>query len=222
MLQPRPNQTPRRVDNPSVWSVLVVSDRKAKKLDIPKPDGITFSEFRCILDAHTQRSRFALAGQAWPEKNDAELLRKLASFRSPRWELETDPLLWLSRVRWNIWQAALSSADLQPPEKSNRESTLPAWPAPASNSYSALVAWAYRHRPSNSRLDAVCSFLFDGVSGRPEPAVQDNATGHWLLWIGQARGWSRLDTVQRCLATGVYQFRRPDLSTRSLDEADDV
>lgn len=224
MLSSKPNAASRWVDHVRLWPVLILPHKKAISVDLEKPSGVPIRAFQCILDAHTRRSRFALAGQAWPEKNDANLLQQLAGFREPRWELEHDPLFWLSRVRWQIWKATLSHADLQHGEKLHRGATICPEPTPASNSYTALVAWAYRHRPCNERFNKVCGVLFDGVpiEGRSKFTLPDHQAGHWLLWTGQARGWARLETINRAMALGIHHFRKPDLSPGLVDEKDDV
>lgn len=206
----------RRMDHIPVRKVLTLQNRKAIQLDITKPAGVPLRAFEIILDSHTRRARFAVAGHAWPEKFDADLLRRLAALGEPRWQLETDPLLWLSRVRWEIWTSALSFPDLQPDKKLHRSATLPARPTPATNTITALAAWAYRHRPSDPTFDEVCGQLFNGISGRrwEQPPLRDQASGHWLLWTGQSRGFARLETINRALALGIYLYREPDLSGR--------
>lgn len=201
-----------------MWKVLALQGQETIELGITKPVGVPDVAFQILLNAHNSSIRNARLAIPPARSLGAAVCRRLASLRAPTWKHNSDPLLWMSRVRRAIRTAALSHAAVQSDRELSDTDPSLKWTPLNSLSESAMAAWAYRCWDGHSRVDQVLRELFDqGVLPRGY-VVPDYATGHRCLWFLQARGFDRFTAWQKCSDAGLLPDWGTKVSTRQVRE----
>lgn len=198
-----------RVSDVPLRAVSPMSSDKTVDLDVEKPAGVPNRCFKLILDAESQRLRACHTTRPWRSEAFQALLRRLTESRAPSREPESDPLLWIARVRWAIRAASLSLPDLQPAGGISPALRLPERLSPTSTSFRMLASWAHRCCRVQQSDHQLLLRLSDQIHGRIVEAdpLSDNTACHWWLWYACARGFSRADAFAFAVASGLFGNR---------------
>lgn len=199
-------QGDKAVHRSALLAVLAMSPQQIERLSIPKRDGIAVNDYSIVLDAYVRRQRALQLGKTWGSDDHAKVLRRLAERRGPTRELSSCALFRFYGI-WNeVQEAALSYAYLQLGAQLDRTARLPSWFTSSSTTYKALAAWSCglrRIQLSDSPL--FYRLLAEGRKGiRQMRTIQDNTTGHWLLWLATTRGISRETCWDIAKQAGVF------------------
>lgn len=187
-----------------MWAVHCLPGGQEIEVDIAELVGVPGFAKRAILDADVQRRR------AFTSKRSGEigtaLLRRLAQATPPGRHPNTDPLLWLLRVRWFVRSAALSLPDLQlvaqPPD---------VW----SFSYRSMAPWACRVSRVQPRNRELCLRLLN--EGRWGESVSDYETCHWFLWAAASHGCTREEAWDLARCASFFGPREANVSNGCVD-----
>lgn len=183
-------QHQRRLARDALRAVLTLPPKQTGIHDFPKPYGMPDLAHKLILDADIRRRRACHFGQAWPEKNDIKLYRRLAEIRGPGRELSTDPILWVLGIRERIRKATLAYVALQSGEPMEATPEISTWLTETSVYYKSLATRACRYwgiQPSDYQI--YDKLLIQGQPGRcPSYRIPNHQTCHWILWDQVARG----------------------------------
>ena len=207
-----------RSDNPGyVRQVLTLPNTSKVELVFEVPVGVPRRCYQQLLDIHVRRGYYASVD----EGDCIQAIQRFANAGNPVREPGTDPLLWLSRVRWQIWKAALSLSNIQPRSLVHRASTLPKWPSASALSFRLLALWACRHWRIQREDRQLCQRLPREISYSRGPfspgGFSDPSACYWFLWVSTASGISRATAFDFARATGLFRNPRKALSIRSVE-----
>lgn len=179
------------LDRIPVRQMLAVPNQKTVSLVFTAPTRGTAELVQIILDTHPQRRLPDGRVRGRTEDDNSQLYRRIASERIPQRQYSADPLLWVLRIRWLIWQATLAHARLQSYGELPAPLEVPAWFTAPTLSYYAMASRACRYsrvQSSDRQLRLrLSNGLLRGERRRALNTRQDYSTCNRLLWLESFR-----------------------------------